>query len=76
MPLVADLAGAVPLIAIMLVALISTRLPILLERGAWAAAHESRTDWAMLLGSLFLAVVGGGRWSIDARLAGRTGGRT
>jgi len=68
----------------MLVALISTKLPILLGRGFWgfrlrslpsdafwAMAHESRTDLAMLLGALFLLIVGGGRASRDAALARR-----
>jgi putative oxidoreductase len=30
--------------------------------------HESRTDWSMLLGSLFLLIVGAGPRSLDARL--------
>lgn len=64
------------------VAIISTKLPILLghdvgpfhvsklERyGFWSMAHEARTDWSMLLGAIFLLFVGAGRWSIDARLA-------
>ena len=32
---------------------------------AWEAAHAARTDWAMLLGSLFLLIRGGGKWSAD-----------
>ena len=28
--------------------------------GFWSMAHEARTDWAMLLGSIFLLIVGGG----------------
>jgi uncharacterized membrane protein YphA (DoxX/SURF4 family) len=39
-------------------------------RGFWAAAHEARTDYCMLLGSIFLVAVGGGRWSLDARAVG------
>jgi uncharacterized membrane protein YphA (DoxX/SURF4 family) len=27
--------------------------------------HEMRTDWAMWLGSLFLMIKGGGKWSLD-----------
>jgi uncharacterized membrane protein YphA (DoxX/SURF4 family) len=54
----------------MLTAIVSTKIPILQEEGFWKMAHEARTDWAMLLGSLFLLIVGGGRWSLDARLAG------
>jgi putative oxidoreductase len=61
--------AAVPLIGIMCVAIASTKWPILLDRGFWAAAHESRTDWSMLLGSLFLLIQGGGRWSMDAKLS-------
>jgi uncharacterized membrane protein YphA (DoxX/SURF4 family) len=72
---------ALPLIVIMLTALVTTKLPILLghdlgpfqlrsvpQPGFWAMAHEARTDWAMLLGSLFLTIAGSGRWSLDARL--------
>lgn len=60
-------AAAVPLIAIMTVAIASTKVPILLDRGFWAMAHEARTDYAMLLGALFLLINGGGPWSLDAR---------
>jgi len=63
--------AAVPLIANMLVAITTTKIPILLKSGFWAMAHESRTDFAMLLGSLFLLIAGAGPWSLDARL-GRT----
>lgn len=61
--------AATMLIAIMCVALLSTKVPILLERGMWVALHDSRTDWSMLLGSLFLLIQGAGPWSIDARLS-------
>jgi uncharacterized membrane protein YphA (DoxX/SURF4 family) len=67
--------AAVPLITIMLVALGSTKVPILLDKGFWTMAHEARTDWAMLLGALFLLLVGAGPWSIDALLHRRLGGR-
>jgi putative oxidoreductase len=33
--------------------------------GFWSMAHEMRTDFAMWLGSLFLLIKGGGRWSLD-----------
>ena len=74
--------AAIPLIIDMCVALISTKLPILLGHGFWrfslsklssygfwSMAHEARTDFAMLLGSIFLLIVGAGAWSLDARLA-------
>jgi putative oxidoreductase len=52
----------------MLVAISTTKIPILLKSGFWSMAHEARTDYAMLLGSIFLLVVGSGRWSFDAKL--------
>jgi uncharacterized membrane protein YphA (DoxX/SURF4 family) len=68
-------AAALPLIVVMLVAIASTKVPILMAEGFWKMAHESRTDFAMLLASLFLLLVGGGAWSLDAWLAGRVGNR-
>jgi uncharacterized membrane protein YphA (DoxX/SURF4 family) len=73
--------AAIPLIINMLVAILSTKIPILLGQGFWGfslrnlpyygfwgMAHEARTDFAMLLGSIFLLIVGAGAWSLDARL--------
>lgn len=57
-----------PTLAIMVVAIITTKVPILLTRGFWDMAHAARTDFSMLLGSLFVLCVGAGRWSADARL--------
>jgi uncharacterized membrane protein YphA (DoxX/SURF4 family) len=59
--------AVIPLIIDMLVAIATTKIPILLEKGFWAMTHEARTDWAMLLGSLFLLAVGAGRWSLDGK---------
>jgi putative oxidoreductase len=57
--------ASLPLIINMLVAISTTKIPILLEKGFWAMAHEARTDWSMVLGLLFLLIVGSGRWSLD-----------
>ena len=62
--------AAIPLIVIMLVAITSTKIPILQQSGFWKMAHEARTDWSMLLGSIFLLIVGAGRLSCDALLMG------
>jgi putative oxidoreductase len=59
--------AAAPLVVDMLVAIATTKLPILSKSGFWAMAHEARTDWAMLLSLLFLLRAGAGPWSIDAR---------
>jgi putative oxidoreductase len=62
-------AAAIPLVIDMLVAIATTKVPMLRDKGFWAMAHEARTDWCMLLGSLFLIAVGAGHLSVDARLA-------
>lgn len=71
-------AAALILMIIMSVAIFSTKLPILLgsefwifslkslkRYGFWSMAHEARTDFCMLLGSLFLFIVGAGKHSCD-----------
>jgi uncharacterized membrane protein YphA (DoxX/SURF4 family) len=77
--------AALPLIVIMLVAIVSTKLPIWTGQelwifhvpkfdtyGFWSMAHEARADLSMLLGCLYLLAVGGGICSLDARLAAST----
>jgi putative oxidoreductase len=58
-------ALAIPLLTIISVATWTTKLPMLPTQGFWAMAHEARTDWCMLLGALFLILVGPGPWSVD-----------
>lgn len=60
--------AVIPLGIIMLVAIISTKIPLLGEKGFWFMLHESRTDWSMLLGSIFLFIRGGGRGSLDEKI--------
>lgn len=60
--------AAIPLIINMLVAITTTKIPMLHKSGFWAMAHEARVDFAMLLGCLFLLIVGAGKWSLDAGL--------
>jgi putative oxidoreductase len=63
--------AVIPLLVIMSVALATTKWPMLGDQGFWYMAHEARTDWSMFLGSLYLLIVGAGRWSLDHRLASR-----
>jgi putative oxidoreductase len=76
--------ASIPLIGVMVVAIVSTKIPILLEHdfwifhlpklpryGFWSMAHEARPDFDMLLGCLYLLIAGGGRWSLDAWLLRR-----
>lgn len=60
--------ASIPLIIIMFVAFATTKADVLANEGFWELLHGSRTDWAMLLGSIFLLITGGGNWSIDKTL--------
>jgi|SRR5690606_19237510 len=57
--------AAIPLIIIMLIAIANTKTAIFADEGFWSMLHASRTDWAMLLGSIFLLIKGGGKYSFD-----------
>lgn len=59
----------IPLIIIMVVAFATTKSEVLAEKGFWEMMHGSRTDWAMLLGSIFLLIKGGGKWSVDNKIS-------
>jgi putative oxidoreductase len=61
--------ASIPLLIIMLVAIATTKAEVLANDGFWEMMHGSRTDSAMLLGSIFLLIKGGGRWSIDKNLS-------
>jgi uncharacterized membrane protein YphA (DoxX/SURF4 family) len=61
--------ASIPLIIDMLVAVSTTKLPILMKKGFWTMAHEARTDFCMLLGSIFLLLVGAGVCSLDRKLS-------
>ena len=43
-----------------------TSKELLRRQHPYASSHEARTDYAMLLGLIFLLIVGAGRWSLDA----------
>jgi putative oxidoreductase len=63
--------ASIPLIIVIAVAILSTELPILLKDGFWPMKAEAPTNYSMLLGLLFLRLVGAGAWSVDTWLAGR-----
>jgi len=57
--------AAMPLLAVISTAIITTKIPMLLHQGFWPMAHEARTDFCMLLGLIFLLVEGAGPLSLD-----------
>ncbi|HBC76997.1 MAG TPA: DoxX family protein [Bacteroidales bacterium] len=60
--------AAIPLLIIITTAIVTTKIPILHDKGFWSMAHEARTDFAMTLLLIHLMIFGGGRWSIDAKI--------
>jgi putative oxidoreductase len=74
--------AAVPLFIDISVAILSTKVPIMLGHGFWgfqlptlesygwwSMLHEARTDLSMWLALVYLLIVGAGAWSLDKRLA-------
>jgi len=73
--------ASIPLLINISVAILSTKIPVLLGHGFWtftlaklprygllSMLHEARTDLSMWLGLIFLLIVGAGPWSADAKL--------
>jgi putative oxidoreductase len=71
--------AAIAMIVNISVAILSTKIPMFLghgfwmfatpkpnQVGFWSMAHEARTDFCMLLGGVFLLIVGAGCLSFDA----------
>ena len=63
--------ATVPLLIDISVALHSTKIVTLPKNGLWSTLHEARTDVSMLLGLIFLLLVGGGSFALDVWLASR-----
>jgi len=76
--------AAIPLLIDISVAILSTKVPILLGHGYWrfslpklkhygllSMLHEARTDISMVLGLIFILIVGAGALSIDAARKGK-----
>jgi uncharacterized membrane protein YphA (DoxX/SURF4 family) len=72
--------AVIPMIVDMIGAIVTTKIPLLLgaaalypkEHGFWDFIHESRLEWAMLFGSVYLGIVGAGRLSVDGGLGRST----
>jgi putative oxidoreductase len=59
--------AVIPLLAVILTAIVTTKLPMIVKNGVWSMLHEARVDFSMLLGLLFLIITGAGAISLDAR---------
>jgi len=71
---------SVPFIIEMIVAMLSTKIPLYLGTsplpappsppvmGAWAVLHEIRSEYAQIMTCIYLLIAGPGPWSLDALL--------
>jgi putative oxidoreductase len=64
--------ASIPLFLVITTAIATTKIPELFRdgQGFWYMVSDARTDFAMFCCLIFLISVGGGLWSMDARLAG------
>lgn len=56
------------LLIVMIIALITTKLPIIGTQGIWTFLHDYTTDFALTLLLILLLIYGGGKWSADIKL--------
>jgi putative oxidoreductase len=61
--------SAIPLLGVICPAIATTKVPILFQSGFWPMEAEARTDYAMLMGLIFLVLAGSGCLSLDAHFA-------
>ena len=66
--------ASIPLLIDILVAIATTKIPMLSKSGFWAMMHEARTDFCMFLGLLFLVISGSGALSLDERFSAGSSG--
>jgi putative oxidoreductase len=79
--------AAIPLLIDISVAIASTKVPIAMGHGYWrftlptlkhygvlSMLHEARTDFSMVLGLIFILIVGAGAVSMDAARGARSRG--
>lgn len=59
--------ASVPLLIITIFSIVAIQFPVMVQQGLWEMLHSARIDWCMLLGSSYLLLKGGGRWSLDRK---------
>jgi putative oxidoreductase len=59
---------SIPLLIIMITAFITTKLPLLTNKGIWSFLHDYKTDFCLTLLLILLLIYGGGKWSVDSKL--------
>jgi putative oxidoreductase len=62
--------AAIPLLTIMIIAFITTKLPLLALKGFWTFFHMYSTDFSLTILLILLIIFGGGKWSVDSKITG------
>jgi putative oxidoreductase len=60
--------ASIPLLVVMIIAFITTKLPLLLTKGFWAFLHEYNVDFCLTMLLILLLIYGGGKWSVDLKI--------
>lgn len=61
--------ACIPPLIIMVVAFITTKWPILINKGFWPFVDAYYTDFTMTLLLVYLFINGSGNWSVDSRIS-------
>jgi len=61
--------ATIPLLIIMMVAFITTKIPVLTDKGFWPFAHEYRADFAATLLLILLLKCGSGKNLVNANVS-------
>lgn len=59
--------ASVALLAVIVTAIVTTKIPELHHAGLWFMLHDARTDFSMVLGLVFLLMVGPGAWAVSRK---------
>lgn len=57
--------SSIILIIIMIIAIITTKIPVLFDQGIFHFSHKSRNDLSMLFCSIYLLIKGCGQYGVD-----------
>jgi putative oxidoreductase len=60
--------ASMPLLIVMATAFVTTKWPMLVDKGFWSFAHEYRTDFAMTLLLVYMLIYGAGNYSLDSKI--------
>ena len=60
--------ASIPLLIIMIIAFIITKLPLFSTKGLWTLLHEYSIDFSLTMLLFMLLIYGGGKWSVDLRI--------